>query len=94
MPHYMNVFLYLIPICARLSFSTWVFVILYFTEAIIVTFLVSLLVLYNIRLHFVAIHFVCVIFCVIPYFKANIFFCIVNFNSRYSFSFQDVVLLV
>ena len=50
------------------------FVILYFTKVRIFIFLVSLLVFYNIFIHFVTIHLVCVIFCFNPYFKSNIFF--------------------
>jgi len=41
--------------CVLLSFSTWMFVILYFTKASIVVFLVSLLVLCMICKHFAAI---------------------------------------
>ena len=42
------------------------FDILYFIKVSIFGFLVSLLVLYNMCIHFVAIDPICVIFCVIP----------------------------
>ena len=39
------------------------------------------------RTHFVAIPSFCVIFCIIPYFKSNMFLYLINFNSCYSFGF-------
>ena len=88
MPHQLEIFLQLISTCVLLSCSTWVFVILCFTEANIFTFLVSLLMLYNIFIHLVAIRSFFVIFCVIPYFKSNISYYPITLYSRYSFALK------